>query len=228
MLSVNFVFMQLPLYIDIHKHTAAEPEQAETLRVYNRHDLFSDLPNENLYSIGLHPWYIKESEVNNQLALLRQAAENTNVIAIGECGLDAIKGAPFNLQQEVFEKEIAIANEIEKPLLIHCVRAFPQALALLKKAAVPVIFHGFNKKAVIANEIIAQGYYLSFGADLLKEISAAFNTFSAVPIDRFFLETDDKPIDIEQIYKAASFIRKTGEDVIILQVQENFKKVFNL
>lgn len=77
-------------------------------------------------------------------------------------------------------------------------------------------------------EIIHQGYYLSFGGALLKDNVMLHETFAQIPPDRFFLETDDAGIGISEVYHAAAHIRKTGEEVIILQLQQNFKKVFGI
>jgi len=194
--------------------------------IYSMYEQFNLLSPEKQYSLGIHPWYIQEGAA--QYEALKAAIDQPNVSAIGECGLDAMRGASPDLQKEIFQKQIQLANACNKPLVIHCVRAFPQTLSLLKQAKVPVIFHGFNKKRAVADGILKQGYYLSFGAELLKEDSAAYAVFDTVPDDRFFFETDDKAVDIKEIYKAGCRIRKTEEDAIILQVQQNFKNVFGL
>lgn len=215
-----------PDYIDIHKHESVNGIENNVRTVFNRYGMFSSLSREKQYSIGIHPWYTDNLET--QWNDLRVTAADENVIAIGECGMDAIRGTSLELQAAIFQKQILLANECNKPLIIHCVRAFPQVLSLLKQANVPVIFHGFNKKLSIATEVLQQGYYLSFGADLLKDNTAASAVFANIPANRFFLETDDSPISIKEIYQTAARIRKTAEDAIILQVKENFKTVFNL
>ncbi|KAA5532704.1 hypothetical protein F0919_18155 [Taibaiella lutea] len=216
--------MLLQPYIDIHKHGTEHDN--DVLTIYSKYDTFQTLLPEKQYSIGIHPWYIQDFE--SQFNDLKESINQPNIIAIGECGLDALRGVSLELQAETFRMQILLANECNKPLIIHCVRAFPQTLSLLKQAKVPVIFHGFNKKLSVAEDILKQGYYLSFGADLLKEHAAAYAVFSAVPVKQIFFETDDSMVDIKEIYKAGGRIRKTAEDAIILQVQENFKTVFNI
>jgi TatD DNase family protein len=218
--------MHLQPYIDIHKHENGIERDKDVLTIYSKYDAFRFLSPEKQYSIGIHPWYIQDSEA--QFNDLKKSVDQPNIMAIGECGLDAMRGASLDLQTEIFTKQIHLANECNKPLIIHCVRAFPQVLSLLKQAKVPVIFHGFNKKLSVADDILKQGYYLSFGADLLKENSAAYVVFNTIPVNKVFFETDDSMIDIKEIYKAGCRIRKTAEDAIILQVQKNFKTVFNL
>ena len=147
-------------------------------------------------------------------------------MAIGECGLDKIKDTDFELQQRVFHEQILIANHVQKPLIVHCVKAFSETLELLRQAKVPVIFHGFNRKWEIAASILKMGYYLSFGKHLLINNSNAAMVLPLIASDRFFLETDNSGENITHIYKAAAAIRKTSEDALILQLQNNFKKVF--
>ncbi len=96
---------------------------------------------------------------------------------------------------------------------------------MLQDAEVPVVFHGFNNRASLAVQVLNQGHYLSFGGTLLRKGTTAA-VLADTPADRFLLETDDQPgLDIREIYREASFIRKTGEDVIILQLQKNFQNV---
>ncbi len=157
---------------------------------------------------------------------LKRISINKNVLAIGECGLDKICDVDLDLQQEVFVQQIELANAIGKPIIIHCVRAYEEVLMLLKKekASVPVIFHGFNKNKIIADKIIANGYYLSFGKALQKPQTAAI--ISGVPADRIFLETDDADISIEEIYHLAASACSIDEASLILQIQKNAAAVF--
>lgn len=177
-------------------------------------------------SVGLHPWYL-QSHVSDFMEL-QKAASLPNVLAIGECGLDKVCNTDWNLQLSVFVQHIVLANELQKPLILHCVRAYDEVLQLLenKKVSVPVIFHGFNKKQTIADKIIARGYYLSFGASLLQSKVQVADAFRSIPLERYFLETDDSGKTITEIYQSAAEIRNTSADTIILQVQQNFKNVF--
>ncbi len=214
----------LPDYIDIHTH---QPQHDPAVRaVHSKYENFDRLEQGNHYSLGIHPWYIADAAV--QLHQLALAIGNTAVLAIGECGLDYYCKTDRALQQEVFTWQIQLANQYRKPLIIHCVKAFPETLSMLQAATVPVVFHGFHKKQSVARDILNQGYYLSFGATLLHADPLTASVFASVPDDRFLLETDDRAgLDIREIYKAASFIRKTGKEAIILQLQKNFQKVLH-
>lgn len=181
-------------------------------------------------SLGLHPWHITPDDIENEMVLLEKYASLQNAVAIGECGMDKLTNTDWVLQEDVFRRQIRLANKLHKPLIIHCVRAYDEVLQTLKQeqAAVPVIFHGFNKNVQVAQRILAQEYYLSFGATLLNNQSSAIAAIEACPGDRFFLETDDTDIAIGQIYEKAADIRKTDLDALILQLQKNFQAVFNI
>ena len=117
------------------------------------------------YSYGIHPWYISKEKVYDELRELKVAAHEKRCLAIGECGLDKVCDVPFDLQVEVFYEQIRLANEIRKPLIIHCVKAFNELINCLNQLDnnVPVIIHGFNNNENIARIMVAQGYYFSFG-----------------------------------------------------------------
>jgi TatD DNase family protein len=211
-------------YINIHSHTPA-PEQ-EVLTLLNRYEYFDRSVDGRYCSMGLHPCYL--SDLSRQMASLKQYSRQPAVLAIGECGLDTLCDTPAPLQEEAFAQQISWANELDKPLIIHCVRAYSKTLDLLKKATVPVIFHGFNKKRSLATAILARGYYLSFGKAVIQGHTGIQDVFASIPLDRFFLETDSAPLSITEVYEAASRIRKTGADALILQLQNNFKTVFGI
>ena len=215
----------LQQYIDIHTHHARKG-----LSVLNRYDNFQQAEDGALCSLGMHPWYISEDVFEEQLRQLGLYAPLYNVLAIGECGLDKITKTDWALQVKAFGVQVVLANRLSKPLIIHCVRAYEEVIQLLKEydVSVPVIFHGFNKSLQVAERILSQGYYLSFGSALHNERSHSSNVITHVPIEKLFLETDDAPDSIEDIYQTASRLLKTDVDALILQLQKNFHTVFKI
>lgn len=213
-------------YIDIHTHK----QSATGLSVINLYKDFAQAVDGTTCSIGIHPWYIQAGGLNGQLRELTTYATLPNVIAIGECGLDKATDMDWQLQVTAFTEQVRLANQLKKPLIIHCVRAYEEVLHILKeeKVAVPVIFHGFNKNVQLAERLINAGYYLSFGAALLNEVFHAAKALTHIPLERIFLETDDSAVPIEQIYETAAGWLKTGKDALILQLQNNFHRVFNI
>ncbi len=208
-------------YLDIHTHK----KESAGLSIINCSGNFSQLPTNGFYSVGIHPWYInteKESEFNE----LAQISKKTNVLAIGECGLDKVCDTDFDLQQTYFIKQIRLANILQKPLIIHCVKAFNETLQLLQQQRVQgaVIFHGFAKNSTLAKQLVNKGYYLSFGKHLLT-VSGAI-TFKTIPLERIFLETDDSALEIEIIYKRAASVKNIDILTLSKQIEKSAGRVF--
>ncbi len=210
-------------FINIHTHTSNQPNE---WCLQNLHAHFELILPERNYSIGIHPWHIDTG--STQFETLSKFASCPNVLAIGECGLDKLCNTDFQLQEKIFIQQVGLANELGKPLIIHCVKAFTELFFILRKQQikVPVIIHGFNKNIRLANELIQYGYYLSFG-------KAVFNTnmqevIKSTPIHQLFFENEDAHLSMQSIYeKAAALLGMTIND-LSLQVQQNTKKVLGI
>lgn len=186
-----------------------------------------DSKKPNLYSFGIHPWKI-DKNANVILQEMDTISRNRRCIAIGECGLDKLIDTDFELQQKIFCEQIQIANEVQKPLIVHCVKAFNELNACLKKMdnKVPVIIHGFNNNKNIADEFLKQGYLLSFGEALLNPGSNAAEVIKHVGRKNFFLETDDADVSIRNIYKQTSEILGIDETILQEQLKSNYQRIF--
>ena len=212
------------MFYNIHTHQANDDEG--TISIRNFYTDFARATSGVICSLGLHPWYLEHQQ--RLIDELQRYARLPNVLAIGECGLDKVCNSDWNLQLVAFHRQIKTANELRKPLIIHCVRAFDELLKVIEdsKPDVPVIIHGFNKKGDIAERLLARGIYLSFGAAILKKESPAAIALANAPVERFFLETDVAEVSISEIYEAAAATRDTTVEDIILQLQNNFEDVF--
>jgi len=173
--------------------------------------------SERLLSAGLHPWYVG-SDWEKQLRILGKVAGKKQVILIGEAGLDKLCKIDFALQQMVFLRQIQLAEEVQKPLIIHCVKAWPELIAIRKKVlpSVPWVIHGFRGKPELAGELLDLGFYLSFGEK--------FNTESVriTPLERLCTETDESKLHIEEIYQKISETRGTAVEVLIEKANRLF------
>jgi TatD DNase family protein len=179
------------------------------------------------FSVGIHPWHLP-LDVENALRWLRFEASQDDVLAVGEVGLDRAIAADFQTQTDIFIACARLAEELEKPLILHCVRANEEILMLKKllKPSQPWIMHGFSGHPNTAKSLITNGLYLSFGHGVLKN-EKAVESLAAIPANRFFLETDAQPgLFIEDIYAAAAQTR--GWNLVKLQDQiwANFIAVF--
>jgi len=212
------------MFLDVHTHYP--PSEPDVLAIGNRHSGFGAAVASSYASAGLHPWYIRSETLSDDFDALRQYAVQPGVLAIGECGLDKLTGADWGTQCRAFEWQIALAEELQKPLVIHCVKAFQECLALLKHTGVSVVFHGINNRLSVLRPVIDAGHYLSFGKALLHPNPAITEGFRAVPMEQLFLETDDTRADIREVYKTAAQLRNIPEKEIVLQLELNFGKVF--
>lgn len=200
----------MPTLFDMHTHRKGHEAGAVSIR--NVHAGFSDAVGHGPVSMGLHPWHLTDDGIDGQCRDLEVAATHPDVLAIGECGLDRACQTPMPLQEKAFHRQLALAERLCKPVIVHCVRAFEDALRILReeRVTVPVIFHGFRKDAATASRILDAGHRLSFGKALADARTARI--LSSLPSGRVFLETDDDAdISIAEVYVLAA--RATGSDI---------------
>lgn len=210
-------------FLNLHTHLPGTDELVVALQ--NKHEHF-DLIEKLYVSCGLHPWYLSKEQVNTEFELLAISANSENVLAIGECGLDKVCDTPWDLQVFWFQKQIELANEVQKPLIIHCVRAFQEVMDTLEKMGntQPVIFHGFQKKMELANQLLSFGAYLSFGHQLKN--NQVQLVFAEVPSNRIFLETDNADCSIQDVYTFAAQAKGISVDELQQIIAQNANRVF--
>ena len=207
-------------------HTHQFTNQTDILELVNQYpqEFNAAIP---FYSVGIHPWYIVGDRVDADLKIIEEKLQTDNCLAIGECGLD--KRIEISLEQQiiVFKKQLALAEKYKKPVVIHCVAAFQEISAIKKemKISVPMIVHGFSKNAQVANQLIKDGFYLSFGKYLLRNPELK-TVFEQIPNDRFFLETDTVEESIKQVYNLAADYKNIRINELQDIISVNFKTVF--
>ncbi|TRX37595.1 TatD family hydrolase [Flavobacterium restrictum] len=181
------------------------------------------------YSIGIHPWFIVKERLESDLAIIESKLQEPNCLAVGECGLDKRIEIPMELQKIVFESQLLLAQKHQKPVVIHCVAAFQELLAIVKqlKITVPIVIHGFSKKQALVNELLASGCYISFGKYLLQNPELE-SVFKSMPMDRFFLETDTAQQGIEVVYALAARYKGIPMAALQQQINTNFEAVFKI
>ena len=120
-----------------------------------------------------------------------------------------------------------MAEKHQKPLIIHCVSAFQELIAIKKELSitVPIIIHGFSKNEILANQLIREGFYLSFGKYLIKNPELK-NVFKQLPLNQVFLETDTIEETIEDVYTLAASYKEIEVETVKIQLLKNFKFVF--
>lgn len=205
-------------FFDFHHH-----KNNNLTGIYNMN--YGEIPPKSLYSVGIHPQNIKTNLLEEQFAWLQQNITD-NCFAIGECGLDALVKIDREVQENVFLRQIIISNEVKKPLIIHCVKKFYEVISFKKKAEQAMVIHGFNKKQSVAEDLLKNKFYLSFGKAVLYNLSLQ-NTIKTVPIEKLFLETDDADFEISELYLKVSEIKKISIEQLQIQVKENLETIKN-
>lgn len=213
-------------FLDIHTHEAKQKDGVIAIQSLSlTESTFLAMPKTKPISIGIHPWYGHLEELPKSMKYLNVLAKQNNVQLIGECGLDKLRGEEIPKQLQMLEAQINLAEELKKPVILHCVKAFDELIALKKrlKPSVPMIIHGFNKKYEMAQQLMAHGFYLSFGVAVLKseEIAQILEEIQ----QPFFLETDDSDIDIVTIYERVAEIKKITVDEMKDVIFANWKKL---
>lgn len=177
------------------------------------------------HSVGIHPWKsadFDDKEIKNLLK--RSVSQKT--IAIGECGLDGLKGPDFSIQIPVFEKQIELSEELCLPLIIHCVKGWNELAALKKKHSPrqPWVFHGFAKSGIL-HQVIASGMMISLGAGIINHQKRK-EIVENIPEYQLLLETDDVEIEVKEIYEVVAELKKISLYDLKNQVNTNFKNTF--
>ncbi len=213
------------MFINTHTHQQLYDAKIELVNISP-----GERNKPRFYSYGIHPWHLDENNYRLQLDELNNAVREKPCLAIGECGMDKLAKTNIELQKKVFNAQVKIANEVKKPLIIHCVKAFNELLNCLNLAdnKVPVVIHGFNNNENIARLLADHGCYFSFGKALLAYDSNAAKALKSVGRKRFFLETDEADISIKYIYYKAAELLGIDEDILRLQMQANFEEVFKI
>ncbi|XXG76401.1 hypothetical protein AAC387_Pa08g0761 [Persea americana] len=145
---------------------------------------------------GLHPWYVSERSPN-WLKSMREFFNGTPSAAVGEVGLD--KGSrgkeiDFLEQVDVFRQQLELAKELERPVSIHCVRAYGDLLEIMQSAGpfpAGVILHSYLGSAEMVPGLAKLGAYFSFSGYLMSlKSQKAKKMLKSVPADRILLESD--------------------------------------
>ena len=211
-------------YINLHTHSFTN--EASIYEVINQYpwEFQESIPN---YSIGIHPWYIDDNRIATDLACIEEKLASINCIALGECGLDKRIEIPLEKQLEVFKSQLALVQKTNKPVILHCVAAYQEVIAVKKEMNIqnPMIIHGFSKNEQVAQSLLGNGFYLSFGKYLLRNPELE-SVFQKVPMDRFFLETDTIEETIAQVYEKASEMKNISINELKQIVKNNFEETF--
>ncbi len=216
------------MLIDIHTHAPKRRQGALSVHVLDVATDAGPSADWRYFCVGLHPWNAQAGAFPSQaeaFARLEKWARAPQCLMVGESGLDKIKGADgpaWQLQRDWCQHHLKLAQELGKPIVLHCVRAYQQMLALLKEARYtgPVLFHDYNGGPEDTRALLkAADCYFSYGQTLFRAKSKGLDSLALVPVERLFLETDDSGRDIQEVYEKIP----KGREV---DFEGNFKRLF--
>ncbi len=213
-------------FIDIHTHEKKGTTDTEILNVFVQ-NLQSDI-GLPLCTAGFHPWHLDDYDEKTMINLLHDLADRSEILGIGECGIDLAIAIDREKQERIFLKQAGIAENKKKPLIIHCVKAYNEITRLYKliRPDMPWIFHGYSAKPQITRSLLNHNFYFSFGESLLNKKKKAIDSLKIIPPYKLFFETDESDVPVEEIYFFAAKILKMDEDVLRKQIYKNYRQVF--
>ena len=188
------------------------PTSRKALELANRYD--------HMYAaVGYHPESCAPYK-EEELDLLREMAQNKKVVAIGEIGLDYYweENPPKGLQQQVFRAQMALARELNLPVIVHDREAHGDSLSIIREyPEVKGVFHCFSGSAEMAKELVKLGWMISFtGVLTYKNARKSLEVIDWLPLDRMMIETDapyltpepwrGKRNDSSKVYRVAETI----------------------
>lgn len=207
--------------IDFHTHQAKYSERSGVVEIISSPVVMDD----QVFSLERHPWHVKSPLSELEKRELSDQLNHTNCLALGEIGLDKLKGVAFEEQIKILKSILSVANRENNAVIIHCVKAYDEIIQLKKEfnSISNWAIHGFNKNRELAKQLIDQGFYLSVNCEKVNEIEKLLND---IPQDRLFLETDNSDILIEDNYLCAAEILEMSVVELQSQIAQNAKTFF--
>lgn len=211
--------MKEPLEIlDIHTHHL----QGNPLVIYNNGYHYVPADMDGYYSVGLHPWDADKPFSPDRLL---DMASDPRVLAIGETGLDSLRGPSVNdIQLPVFIDHINVARLLDKPLILHIVKQWDMLLRLRRDipTSLPWIIHGFRGKPELARTLVSKGFYLSIGANFNPD------SVRTIPDDRLLIETDTAEVAIQSVLDSLALTRGVSPQQLAKTLNANASRLFNI
>ena len=218
-------------FIDIHTHNRAIPDDTVSVR-----NLFpgEDIPafkGKNFFSVGLHPWKISsESQDNRLMLMIEEALDFDHVLFVGECGIDKRAKSELTEQIRAFKAQAFMAEEYEKPLVIHSVKAWNEVMELHSeiRPSVPWIFHGYSGSIELTRQLSEKNILFSFGQLLFNNRAKVIESLKYLPLEKIFMETDEFNGIVEYVYERAAALKNIPLKKLKEAVWKNFNRIENI
>jgi TatD DNase family protein len=191
-------------------------------------------------TIGVHP-HDASKATDETFARLRELASHPKVVGIGEIGLDYhYDFSPRDVQRSVFDRQLTLAAEVGKPIVIHTREAWDDTLAAVTGLPNGGIMHCFTGDEVQARQALDRGFHLSFGGVLTFPKAESLRAAARVPPDdKLLVETDcpylapvphrgkrNEPAFVVETVRRLAEVRGTTPDRVAEITTANFEKLF--
>jgi TatD DNase family protein len=224
-------------------HSCVEP--TEFTQIQALADRFPELS----FAVGLHPLDVEERWAANSVDEIRGLAQSdSRVVAIGETGLDFFKASNQEQQQQAFESQLAIARELDLPVIIHCRDAAAPMVELLRRVwqsdgPVSGVMHCWGGNPEETQWFLDMGFYISFsGIVTFKNATQVQASAQMVPIDRLLIETDcpflapvpkrgerrNEPSYVQYVAQQIARLRNTSLEELAAKTTHNACQLFSL
>lgn len=206
-------------------------------------DLSGQMPGL-CWAAGLHPWWLNEIDGVDWESLLRDALGQTGCVALGECGLDKLIDTPLDEQEALLERQLELAQTLDLPVILHCVKADNELIRLLKRHSLPRggVVHGFSGSRQMAETYWGMGFYLGIGGTITYERARKTREAAqSLPLEALLLETDapDMPLQGHQgernspeylleVAQTLATLRATSLEEVARQTTENARYLFQV
>lgn len=216
-----------PFYYDFHTHLpptgALRANAVLSFSLYEK----SKIPQHALFTVGMHPWDSNRLDATRLIEKdLPALLASPRCLALGECGLDRLRGANMDTQLEQLEHQLRLAKEIKRSVVIHCVRAWGELQGLIRRVGFlwPKAIHGFRGNASVLKQLNSSDWYISVGLDNNGRLPEATNE---IPRNRLLLETDISTVAIQRVYEAIAALKNVTVEDVQTQIRANMLAFFN-
>ncbi len=214
-------------YFDAHSHSDSLAPEIITLRSFSHNH--SWVQKEGFFSLGIHPWFTKDSSLQALSAELTKVMESDFFLALGECGLDRVANTSWTEQLKYFSGQIDLAKKLKiQVVVIHSVKAYDEILNLIEEYQYSgtLIFHDFNASEEIAQKILSKGHILSLGKTLERENSRVRKYLDKEMLSQLLLESDDEKILITKRYEQLTSLLAIPQEELKEALWKNALRIF--
>ncbi|MDR5902153.1 TatD family hydrolase [Halomonas icarae] len=194
--------------------------------------------------LGLHPYFMESHRDSDLDALAQALDDNPQVVAVGECGIDARFPETLEAQWKLFDAQLRLAKARKLPVVIHCVQANDKVAKRLRQLALPVggLIHAFAGSPEQAGRFLELGFVVGLGGAVTFERAKRLHrAVGSLPDDGYVLETDspdmplaghqgqrNEPAALVQVCRAVAALRSQSPECVAANSAANARRLFRL